>query len=511
MNYPDESTSLLGERSSESDKVTDADNPVVFANIFDDSMASYGKKKPWLDSISVIPPIPSFSAWCQRSVLIFIIICSASYLSWFAYSAVFNSNAIVVSSDDITSADISYLVYKFTTSVSNGTSTSVRSYSESYLAYTDDEISLGCTTKKSVAYLLNDFAIHWVDSIIYPISGKTITELAEYIKSLSMGTESFNSYMHNKLQMYTSDLQPLYDILSSSDDVLTAFYRLSTTSNATRSYNLAHISILIPDTLTIYEVLGPSDSLDDETLSAFTAWSDDECPIAHELPYSLDYYDDRYQLAYESQSTSLADWTTSSGLSSAIKVQVTIPTQSIDYINSTIQFVHEITNGTVTFGSSSDGMCNILSIQIGDMTVKYVANDAISSDLEYTIADWEADVEESHEEFVADSNDWDRYLDSHIGVMFGTADTCTSNFERVVDVVERYGNSEWQYSIRAGHIRGNNYSTHIYVGTPGLRSWEFHLNDCVYDYPHICGCVAVNRDDAFYIDGILASCSNVNN
>ena len=85
-------------------------------------------------------------------------------------------------------------------------------------------------------------------------------------------------------------------------------------------------------------------------------------------------------------------------------------------------------------------------------------------------------------------NGWDRYQDTHIGLELADASTssCDSYVNYTRDSIESAG---YTYSLREAHF---------YTATPGVRTWEFNLNNCDYEYGvELCGCVATNNQEDY--------------
>jgi hypothetical protein len=410
-----------------------------------------------------------------------------------------SSNGVDSDSDTLT-----YAGYKITGSISAGSYETVRDFVSTYITYFQYSSALGCeSTMKLAAITKNDYELHWIDTSVFQVSGKSVESVAAYVTSL--GTSTFNEYMHNKVQMYVPDLQPLYATLT-KDAVGNVQYRLSS-SPGSPDEDVAHISIFLADAATVYEIVGPKSSLSGDALLSFTSWSDSECPIAHALPESLSEYASWYSAS--TQYEAMDEWEESTGLLVPMKIRITVPTQSTDYVADTLSLVNAVTGATISYATSADGNCHIASIYQPDdkSTVVYVANSGTGVELDYTIADWEADALSSHKDLLSD-NGWDRYQDHHMGVYIymNSVSDCDTNFARVSELIGENGN--FSYSIRV--TDSLNTETHFYVATAGLRTWEFNLYGCVYtSYPDVCGCVESNRNDEYYVDGVKTSCAPI--
>jgi hypothetical protein len=433
-------------------------------------------------------------------ITFFMLICGIMVSSQY----IFTSSSMAAIPKTITTprddSSYTYTTYKFTTSSAVGSYYKLSSFVDTYLTYVNFPLTtLGCNTSmKVIGKTFGDFELHWVDSSVFPQSGKTFTDLSAYVSSL--GPYDFNEFMHNKIQLFVPDIQPHYSLIS-GDGLTNVAYRFSKSSGSDVN-DVAHISVFLEDAATVYEIVGPLSSLDADSMTAFLSWSDAECPIAHALSESLEYYTSKYESSLSDDS--ILTWGSSSGLYPPMKIQMSIPTQSIDYISDTLSLVNAITGAIINYDNSEDGKCSVakLTQPMDTTTIIYVANTGTGVTLDYSIADWEADAAASHADY-AINQDWDRYLDHHIGIEFGLNSTCDSDFSRVTAALETYGN--YTYSLRTTGL-----GTHFYVGTSGIRTWEFNLHECTFDfvYPDVCGCLETNRNDDYYVDGVNGKCES---
>lgn len=331
---------------------------------------------------------------------------------------------------------------------------------------------------------------------MFPNKGLSITEWADYISSL--GTDKFNTFMHNKLQMYVPDLTDHYQRLS--EDGIDMILRASC-SDGSGVLDTAHIGLFLPEAQNIYELVGPLSSLSwltTDELAAFTSFTDEECPSAHQLPYRLDDYQRVFESATGSRSTSTG-WYIPMGIA------ISTPTQSMEYISDTVNILANITGygPDIIYGDT----CDVVSIDFNNEKnnitfgplVRYVANRAAKRGTTYTIADWEAQIKGTHDGILDPSlyySKWDRYQDTHIGVAYNSNEADDDEECVVADSLLTSLKSSQQdpsFSYRMNHY---------YVGMEGIKSWEFHLKNhrclsklypATYANTDICGCIADNN------------------
>jgi len=396
-------------------------------------------------------------------------------------------------------------MYKFTSSIATNSSSTVAEFVGTYLGSTIS-YDLGCNTEKTVIQLGTHFELHWVDSDVFEESGYSITEWSNIIKSY--GYDSFNDFMHNKIQLYVPHLQTLYDTVSG--DGIDVMYRLSK-SRYSDHIDIAHIGIFVKEAATVYELVGPSSTLSSSAIANFQEWESTSCPDAHSLQRSLRDLNDFYDAFYDDYTSEATLWYKSTGLYLPMLVQIQVPTSSIDGMGDTIDLVSSVSNSELTYTSSNDGQCQYATLVTASSdgglssVVTYVENNANVDPTGPTIADWELQIIQSHTELIPNVG-WNRYLDTHMA--FQTVESlstteCDGSFLLLESDIADTG--DYNYAIRV-----SDNGTHSYIGVTGIRSWEFNLQSCTYsgsDYPDICGCVAANNNQEYFdSDGSIKSC-----
>jgi hypothetical protein len=264
------------------------------------------------------------------------------------------------------------------------------------------------------------------------------------------------------------------------------------------------------------EIVGPSSTLDSDSLSEFTAWSDYECAQSHVLQNSLDSYLQTYEQQAENLTDEVSSWQTSTGLPTPMGIQVSIPTKSVMNMQNTIDLVTSMNAATVVYneyetttstGEASE--CLVAGFNVGSIYVNYVENHAVDGATDLQVGDWEDDIEECHAEYVnigSTTTSWDRYLDSHIGMYVDASAECDSYYDYIADTIAS-NTGNYQYGLRVATTFG--VGTHYYTGTDGVRSWEFNANDCAMDdQTDICGCSKYNAKNPYEEATGLTTCSD---
>eukprot|EP01035_Chromulina_nebulosa_P017925 gene17925-23547_t len=335
---------------------------------------------------------------------------------------------------------------------------------------------------------MNGFEIHFVDSKVFEEDGNDLTEWSNSIKGL--GIEKSNDFMHNKLQLYVPNMQPHFDKIFA--DNIDATYRLSTSPDSD-VIDTAHISVYLWDAQTVYELVGPIATLDDDSLLNFIEWKDDECPDSHTLPYSLSYIQSSYYNDFSITVDAMTRWESKTGMSLPMAIQTTSPVSSFSSIQRTLDFMETVTGTDFVYSTSSNGACQTATFTISTImtspVLKYVVNNA-NEESSPTIADWEAEVLSSHSDLLDDDHTgWDRYLDSHFGFSMTSGSYCDSEIDFVSETLNDIG---FKYALRV--TPGGDGPAHYYIGSDGIRSLELNARDCfIEDVTDLCGCESNNN------------------
>mmetsp|Transcript_15240 Transcript_15240/g.13773 ORF Transcript_15240/g.13773 Transcript_15240/m.13773 type:complete len:491 (-) Transcript_15240:20-1492(-) len=392
---------------------------------------------------------------------------------------------------------------KNTISISSGSYDSVASFVNKYITNVNEIKNLGgCDTYKVVGKCLSGYELHFVDSATFTQSGLTINEWSEHIESL--GIDQFNDFMHNKQQLFVPDLSPHYNALV-KDDI--SFTKRLSSSFGSSTLDIAHIGIQLADAQTIFEIVGPSKSLSSDILSNFKEFQYEECPIAHSLPFSLEYYSTLYAINLHDSKTyvdSMTSWSKNSGMYIPMAIQTTVPTGSLSTVKNTLDLLNVITGAKLTYSSNDEGTCNVAYLNLlpndnaFSAQIIYVENNANSDDYSPTVADWEDQIAQSHKDLLDDGNGWNRYLDTHLGYVIIDSNECDSLYSYVSDAISS-NDGKFTYSLRVTSTSG--IGIHFYTGTSGIKSWEINVGGCVVNTDlsttDICGCLPSNNNVEF--------------
>jgi len=400
-----------------------------------------------------------------------------------------------------------WFIDKYTASIAEGSHCKVQTFMNNYITdSTGGFMYFGCgdqnITTKVVSYLGGAFKeLHWIDSIVYPDAGSMdVGGWSDYIYDL--GADSYNVFMHNKLQLYVTDLSAHYATMITSGALSDhAVLRLSDSIDGSTS-DVAHILVQLPNCGTFYEIVGPASTLTTDDLTSFTAWSTEECPMSHILPLTLTDLASLY--ADIEFSDSNVAWTLSSGMPVPMAVTIAVPTSSTDYIQDTIHLYTDVLGFGVSYAGDTS-TCEMYTVDVATAGVddyvaeytpilRYVVNHLASQGTTSSLSDWETDITTTHTTYLsADGSTWDRYLDSHIGLFNYANDVSTTECTTEVDTVIT---AMAKYSVLSGPREETN-SLHWYAGVKGLQSLELNMG-CSANYSNVCGCLASNNDIEFY-------------
>lgn len=250
---------------------------------------------------------------------------------------------------------------KHTVSIKSNTYLSVATFVNSYITDASEVYNLGCNdTHKVVGSLVvpaSDVSnegfeeLHWVDSQTFLDNDFSIGNWSDYISE----TTGFNAFMHNKVQLFVPNLSPHYLDLMANQISITL--RLSSSCGG-EDLDTAHLSIMVEEASTIYEIVGPMSSLNSTQLENFDEWDDEECPLAHALPSCLATYVDLYDSVTYSESN--IQWMASTGKEVPMGVAINTPTHEISYVTPTMKMIKDVT--AFTFSTTTAGTCEMIEI-----------------------------------------------------------------------------------------------------------------------------------------------------
>ena len=497
------------------------------------------------------------SKWGKAALLLVVLatlgglLFASSNGSLVMYSSHDNDNAMKAKSVNLDSTSLTrstypnkdagwFMIYKATTSIATGTTAETGSIIKKYLYDVVTEEALGCDTyKQSVPAMFHQEMLgnvfqqgqlHFVDTDIFQTRGTDFTRIVDYIDRL--GAE-MNEFWHNKIQLYAPDFvthyEAIYDASLPGGELENRVQlRLSKDSDDTQ---VAHVAFRLKTAGQVYEIIGSASSLSADQLAGFSEFGENECEAASTASISIAAAEAKYEEYYSSRSTSNIPSADGATYRYPLVLSLSIPVSTADFssIRSTIDIFDDVINvygshnaRTYTYGSS---ICSIKTLQIEgiEMPIQYVHNSAVASTIEeaeydstntlikYSVAAWEKDILQSHTELLVDgasSFQWDRYLDSHIGIQYfqyattTDQDYCMAQSNAIKSSVLEHGQN---VAIKTTSDNGQ----HFYTGSQGLRSIEYNTIDCFAQttgVASICGCNAINNDVAYENHMNLTNC-----
>jgi len=342
---------------------------------------------------------------------------------------------------------------------------------------------LGCGMLRSwctirLPYPSKEFAnrtgeLHWVDAPTLAdltVDGRRGMDVwVERFNALNGNLTQFNALMHNKAQLYTSDLAP-YSTTLAAEGVPT----MRRTSKDSDGHPVAHLSFSVAGR--IYELVGPLSTLPGD---APEPWRDQECPPAHSL------------------GTSLASlWGAS--MKSAVSVDTMLVGVSITHHDPTGPALQGATThlkeftGAKVHVEAEHPSCTVLGLRwdsMPDLTVRYVRSSGPGAAL---IKEYDSCAAQCHANNTARKpfgRGWDHILDQHLGMW--------------------YGQPKGECEPLASKVRAHLVEDHLpvgerqepdahlfYVGYPGPMAWEYQFQHCDAGHPEAgteCACRADNR------------------
>ena len=413
------------------------------------------------------------------------------------------SDDYVAGMDD--KVDREWIVYKTATAVTSGSGEEIFDFVTRYLcpsqgAPTDlgcGALKVGCVVRSTTGTV----QLHWVDAAALDHhSGPMKVEGWEsYFKTLNANMTKFNSFMHNKQQLFVDDLSAYQKLL---DESAVAYMRRISYDVA--GVKIAHLSVEVA--ARVVELVGPFDSL--SSSEGFEPWRANECPQAHVLRSSAANYSGWAD--YELQDDISKMWQDKTGRVVPIIAGVAAASHDPVEHGQLVAQLYNFTGARFEVIEDTDD-CAVTTITfpgVDGFEFKYVDN-KIGHVGEHSLSDYDEYVEAVHQEYLlerraddASSNwfDWDHWLDQHIGVEIdyvdGECETVNHDirkvlFENQIPVGERRAFERFSDGTR-------NYSSHYYTGYKGSLAWEFHVQ-CSADNqaPDVCGCNNENNNILF--------------
>jgi len=287
---------------------------------------------------------------------------------------------------------------------------------------------------------------------------------------LNGNLERFNSLMHNKLQLYTSDLAPFVASLTNASVPL-----LKRRSKDPDGVAVAHVGFAVAGR--IYELVGPLISLPGR---APLPWNAEECAVAHTLVAPLS------TLEKSSKQSSVTVDTMMVGIG-ITHHDPTGPGTAV-----TFDHLARFTGANVSVMPTQDS-CSVVDLQWGSMpniAVRYVGSSAYPGPS--TLAAYDQYAQADHANSTLShpfGRGWDHVLDQHLGLWYGGGATdCGPRAEAVREALLAQHLPVGERDEPDAHL--------FYVGYQGPMSWEYQFQHCNAGHPEAgaeCACHALNR------------------
>ncbi|KAH8048457.1 hypothetical protein JL722_12509 [Aureococcus anophagefferens] len=257
-----------------------------------------------------------------------------------------------------------------------------------YLAgsLTDCPSDLGCSVRRAkfgVRFGTHSGALQFLAAPLFDDLGEADGWIT-YFRELHGDMRTFDAFMHNKVVLYARDLATYAGPLIA--DGIPLMLRSSVDADGA---DVLHLGLQVEGV--VFELVGAAGDMPGVDAPA---WSADECPAAHALPFTLAYLSDLVGLADDADDDFAL------------------------YANEPLL--------AVTLGVTQHGVPGV--------AIRFVDNLAAPSGSR-SLADYDAYVRRDHEAFLYEDGEqnpdgWDRYLDQHLGIWYsGGEASCQARFE----------------------------------------------------------------------------------
>ena len=404
------------------------------------------------------------------------------------------------SADDSTASG--WEVYKYALPIKSGSGEETFKLVTDYLCPAmSAPVDLGCGGTKVGCTLkcadCDSIQLHWVDSqVLDDHSGPLrVDGWQEYFQTLNGNMTRFNAFMHNKNQLYVSDLGQFQRTLDGGG--VPYMKRLS--AYPMYGYMMAHIGVDVAGR--VVELVGPAVTLDDD--AGFTAWADSECPAAHALPYAMQSYDEWASATSFDDDDEISGWQSDDRpvpMFAGTSVASHDPTLHSTLFTQLYNFT-----GVSATVLQSDEYCDVVALKwesFAGYQLTYVHNKQAHVG-EYDLEDYDTYIEAVHQQYSSakangDWFGWDHFMDQHIGLKYQEiGDACDAEQARVRKQLRTsdvpVGERRDYEGLTTGGLSGN--TTHFYTGYKGSLAWELNVQ-CSSDEgaPNVCTCVPENND-----------------
>lgn len=427
-----------------------------------------------------------------------------------------------------TSHTVLFELYKHALSVKNGTAKGIRDFVNATITHLDPNFDLGCDGVKVNAYLMPyGPQLHWVDASLLSNDEQPVELWQDQFELLNGNMSTWNAFMHNKVQMFVSDMASMLQNLQKSNYSVPIMYRRSTnyTGHASAKGELAHV--LFPIAGRIYELTAPVTQSISTIAATWDEWSEDECPASHRLDTDLDQYVTTYeQYVQEAEMLMpmMKSWANERGYYPPMLTAISVATEAGDDTGIDSRLVDDLTN-LASIGARvehSSDTCHV--VRLSTVTshgykapVRYVTNvpanraletaaeapEAAATTMRMTVAGYNSYIQETHLK-VAGSYEhwggWDHWMDQHIGLKYVGEEPCT----QVDHLNGNLSLTDVAVGQRTTADYGSMKAVHWYTGYAGSLTWEYWVIGCDYGTLNhgsdVCACIASNNDRMFMLE-----------
>lgn len=384
---------------------------------------------------------------------------------------------------------------KMTHVMAAGGLNSTWSFFTKYLApsLTDCPSDLGCDARRlkfGVKFGSGDGALQFVEATKFndvDIDGTQSVEWwVHYWRELHGDMQTFDAFMHNKVQLYTENLTAYAEPLM-KDNIPMMVRRSKDADGA----NVMHLGVQVQGV--VFELVGPTSSMPLLAESA-VPWSEEECPAASSLPLTLAFLKSTAETISDDD-----DYEVIEGVKPLIAVTLGITNAEPNGVGALTRYSHlsQLTGAVVTT-TFDDGACTVVDVTWSDVSspyLRYVNNDRARVGVA-TLQDYDSSVAATHAAFISGgrSGSWDRYLDQHVGLWFsGNKTDCNRRGDALRELLSTSSTPFAERQQTDAHL--------MYTGYDGPFAIEYQFESCSLGKPDAaseCGCDSKNNEDIWY-------------
>ena len=359
-----------------------------------------------------------------------------------------------------------------------------------YLAgsLTDCPSDLGCSVRRAkfgVRFGTHSGALQFLAAPLFDDLGEADGWIT-YFRELHGDMRNFDAFMHNKVVLYAQDLAKYAGPLIA--DGIPLMLRSSVDADGA---DVLHLGLQVEGV--VFELVGAAGDMPGVRAPA---WSADECPAAHALPFTLAYLSDLVGLADDADD----DFALYAN-EPLLAVTLGMTQHGVTSAGAAARYEHAaVLTGASHNVTHASATCVVVDMgwdsQPG-VAIRFVDNAAAPSGSR-SLADYDAYVRRDHEAFLYDEDGaqnpdgWDRYLDQHLGVWYsGGEASCQARASALRVLLADVPYAERQQPD--AHL--------FYAGYDGPFALEYQFENCDADRadaPAECGCTGNNNEDTWY-------------